>query len=210
MEGVDMGQRGTAVKARQYFVWVLLGLILYGLLGIGFIGLAEEGTWVKKADMPTGKYTFSTSVVNGNIYAIGGLWDNDGADFSSAVEEYDPIADKWTKRTDMPTARRSLSTSVANGKLYAMGGSGPLGLSLAVVEEYDLVTDKWTRKSDMLTARSGLSTSAIGGRIYAIGGSGKGAAFCLSTVEEYDTGLIAAVKSEGKLISIWEDVKRGR
>jgi RNA polymerase sigma factor (sigma-70 family) len=142
-----------------------------------------EGKWTKRADMPTGRCYFSTSVVGGKIYAIGGFDRN--WNFVSTVEEYDPVTDKWTKKADMPTARSSFSTCAVNGKIYAIGGwrdGAPIEFS--TVEEYDPVTDKWTKKADMPTGRQYFSTSAVGGKIYAIGGWRNGVA--LSTVEEYD------------------------
>jgi RNA polymerase sigma-70 factor (ECF subfamily) len=52
---------------------------------------AQGGKWVKKADMPTSRVQFATAVVNGKIYAIGGVGAGD-INFGislSAVEEYD-------------------------------------------------------------------------------------------------------------------------
>ena len=89
-------------------------------------------TWKKKADMPTARGWFSTSVVNGKIYAIGG---GVGGLVFSTVEVYDPATDTWTRKADMLAPRGGLSTSVVNGKIYAIGGwPGPAFTSN---EEYD-------------------------------------------------------------------------
>ncbi len=143
------------------------------------MGFAQEGKWTKKAVMPTPRGGLSTSVVNGKIYAIGGL--GGGNNVLSTVEEYDPKTDKWTKKADMPTARLWLSTSAVNEKIYAIGGWDGGGRFFSAVEEYDPKTDKWMKKADMPTARGGLSTSVVNGKIYAIGGW-KGMPFS----EEYD------------------------
>ena len=127
----------------------------------------------------------STSVVNGKIYAIGGITASDKV--VSTVEEYNPATDKWEKKSDMPTARAMLSTSVVNGKIYAIGGIMASDKVVSTVEEYNPATDIWTEKADMLTARCALSTSVVNGKIYAIGGAED--SLFLSTVEEYDTGL---------------------
>ena len=141
----------------------------------------QGGTWTKRADMPTARARFSVSMVDGKIYAIGGLL---GAwAFTATVEEYDPAADKWTKKADMPTSRFGLSTSVVNGRIYAIGGWN--GRFFSTVEEYDPATDTWMKKADMPTARGFLSTSVVSGNIYAIGGENN-ASGALSTVEEYD------------------------
>jgi len=92
-------------------------------------------TWTKKADMPTGRTYFSTSVVNGKIYAIGGFTTRDN--HLSPVEEYDPATDTWTRKADIPTARSGLSTSMVNGKIYAIGGWVGSGTAISTVEEYE-------------------------------------------------------------------------
>jgi len=124
-----------------------------------------EGTWTKRADMPTARYC-SVCEVNGKIYAIGGShWHG----IFAIVEEYDPATDTWTKKSDMPTARYGLSACVLNGKIYAIGGIN--GVPLSTLEEYDPAKDKWTKKADMPTPRYGLCASAANGKIYVIGGS---------------------------------------
>jgi len=136
-------------------------------------------TWTQKADMPTARWGLSTSVVDGRIYAFGGI-----GSFKK-VEEYDPATDTWTEKADMPTARVFLSTSVVDGKIYAIGGASSFGgTMLATVEEYDPAVDTWTQKADMPTPRDALTASAVNGKIYAIGGGEHIGPF--STVEEYD------------------------
>ncbi|MEK7400009.1 MAG: kelch repeat-containing protein [Candidatus Poribacteria bacterium] len=164
-------------------------------------------TWTKKADMPTPRYVFSTSAVDGKIYAIGGMGGTNSINdvdvkIHSTVEEYDPAADTWTKKADAPMARVMFSTSVVNGKIYTIGGMDSLLLLGAseerdlenvttgtfvkgIVEEYDPKVDKWTRKADMPTPRFVFSTSVSNGKIYAFGGTNENSD-SLSTVEEYD------------------------
>ena len=54
------------------FYLLLRALFLPSLAITPSLSLAEEGKWTKKADMPTPRSDFSTSVVKGRIYAIGG------------------------------------------------------------------------------------------------------------------------------------------
>jgi len=149
-------------------------------LGLATVSVAAEGAWTTKADMPTGRYVLSSSVVEGKIYAIGG----DGG--SSKVEEYDPVTNTWTRKANMPMTREAGASSAVNGKIYVMGGAkyyqGPLYSS---VLEYDAATDTWTNKTDIPTPRACLSSSVVNGKIYAIGGAIYQSR-PLSTVEEYD------------------------
>ena len=58
---------------KRNFIWILTSLMVSGLLGVASMSLAAGDPWIRKADMPTTRGNFSTSVVNGIIYAIGGL-----------------------------------------------------------------------------------------------------------------------------------------
>jgi N-acetylneuraminic acid mutarotase len=152
-----------------------------GLIGMISVNLTAEGSWTRKADMPTARFGLTSSVVNGKIYAIGGAT-GPGADVRT-VEEYDPATDSWTKKADMLTAVSWYSASVINDKIYAIGGATAVA-GRSTVQEYDPATDTWKRKADMPTPRWALSASALNGRIYAIGGALEIAG--LRTVEEYD------------------------
>jgi N-acetylneuraminic acid mutarotase len=130
--------------------------------------------------MPTARWCLSASVVNGNIYAIGGI------DNPKKVEEYDPATDTWRQKADMPSTRVFIASSAVDGKIYVIGGETHWqgGTKLATVEEYDPATDTWTQKADMPTPRNALGTSVVNGRIYAIGGGST--TISVKKVEEYD------------------------
>lgn len=74
----------------------------------------KTDTWAKKTNMPISNYLFSTSVVKGKIYIIGGV-----AGFSS-VKEYDPATDKYNNKANMPTGRYCFGTSVVKDNIYAI------------------------------------------------------------------------------------------
>ena len=96
-------------------------------------------TWTEKTGMPTARDGLSVSVLNGKLYAIGGVPDPVGADkregYTSIVEEYDPGTDKWKRVADMTVTRRYLSTTTFNGRIYATGGYSREGY-LSTVEVY--------------------------------------------------------------------------
>jgi hypothetical protein len=78
--------------------------------------------------MPTARTNFGVGVVNGALYAVGGV---NTSSVLATVEAYDPISNTWTPKAPMPTARTYLGVGVVNGVLYAVGGG-----ILATVEAY--------------------------------------------------------------------------
>ena len=171
-------------------------------------------TWTEKAPMPTPRSWLSTSVVDGIIYAIGGTpgggantWER-----TSAVEAYDPVADKWTVKADMPDTRGAHSSSVADGIIYVVGGTtSGSNMGITKVEAYDPVADSWMGKADMPTGRHTLSSCVLDGKIYAIGGVTRigGINRAFSTVEEYtpEGWESSPVSPQGKLPTKWGEVK---
>ncbi len=167
--------------------------------------------WTQKADMPTVRSDFSTCVVDGKIFVIGGSlrlkMDEYGDQSISTVEMYDPETDTWEGRTNMPTVRSNVSVSVVDGKIYAIGGSKtkkiqvPRGFTtgseeLPTVEMYDPATDTWTQKADMPTPRK-TKVCVVNGKIYAIGGwSTDSEQSQLEIVEVYDPATDTWAKAQ--------------
>ena len=180
-------------------------LMLTALSVIKVVNLAAAETWQQKADMPTSRSGFTTCVVKGKIFAIGGTVTGLGDLSLSTVEMYDPKTDTWEPKADMPTARTGAATSVVDGKIYAIGGTALNKFKfdalvngrvrtferwkpeeLSNVEMYDPNTDTWTQKADMPTPRN-TTTCVVDGKIYAIGGVAYTIkSFRLDTVEVYD------------------------
>jgi len=161
----------------------LFNVVVASLLSIASICSAVEGTWTRKADMPTARSGLCASVVDGKIYAIGG-GPSSGVRIRT-VEQYDPATDMWARKADTQIPRCFFGASTVNKKIYVIGGfSSSGGTHLASVEEYDPVLDTWTIKASMPTARDHLATAAIGDKIYAIGGLSNN--ITLRAVEEYD------------------------
>ncbi len=160
---------------------LLAALMVFMLLFAVSVCLPAENEWSRKTDMPTARGWLSTVVIDGKIYAVGGLDDLALA----TLEEYDPQLDRWTRKADMPTAHvNDLSTSVIEGKLYTIGRAVPN------VEEYDPELNKWTVRARIPTERRDFTTSVVNGKIYAIGGNIRGGEFGeippIMPIEVYD------------------------
>jgi N-acetylneuraminic acid mutarotase len=98
-------------------------------------------TWTRKANMPTARALLSTSILDGRIYAIGGVQRTDQDIPISTVEEYDPATDAWAKKPNMLVVRFGLSTAAIDGRIYAIGGSND-GAWFNLVSAVEVFTPK--------------------------------------------------------------------
>ncbi len=152
---------------------ILKIVVIIVLIVMTSVSPAIAETWTSKADMPTSRLCFSTSVVNGKIYAIGGGYSIEGP-HTGIVEEYNPVTDTWTRKVDMPTGRIGHAASVVNGKIYVFGGDVRAEVSCSTVEEYDPATDTWAARAAMPIKRTFLCSCAVDGKIYVFGGATAG------------------------------------
>lgn len=159
--------------------------IVWGFISLTSISLAQGNTWTIKADMPTARLGFSTAVVDGKIYAVGGYQEANYPGLTS-LQEYDPATDTWTIRDNMPTGRRWLTACAIEGIIYAIGGFYNEGSPpLTTVEAYDVANDTWTTKAPMLIACKGLAAAVVDGKIYVMGGANINDEL-IASVEMYD------------------------
>jgi N-acetylneuraminic acid mutarotase len=116
--------------------------------------------------MPTARGGLGTAVLNGKIYAIGGL---NGDVTLNTTQEYNPVTNKWTNKTPMPTPRSGFAIAVYNNKIYVIGGTVGNGY-VGNNEVYDPISNTWETKASMPTPRTDLCASVVNDKIYLIGG----------------------------------------
>jgi N-acetylneuraminic acid mutarotase len=99
----------------------------------------NTNTWTRKKNMLTWRISPSTSVLDGEIYVIGGHPGTAPYPALADVEVYNPSTNTFRMAADMLNARCGVRTSVVNGKIYAIGGySGNFVNTMCrPVEEYD-------------------------------------------------------------------------
>ncbi len=167
------------------------------LLGVALVVISSRdqvfgqgGTWIAKAPIPTPRQGLAVGVVNGILYAVGGVIVHTGVGGStellSTVEAYDPSTNSWTTKTSMPTPRGGLTVGVVDGILYALGGhSSQTKPTLDTMDAYDPVRNAWTAKAPMPTARGGVAVGVARETLYVLGGWGT-ATGPTGLVEAYD------------------------
>ena len=129
-------------------------------------------TWdTTKKPMPTNRSEFCACVVDGKIYAIGGVPSYEKMPLGT-VEVYDPLTNSWdVSKTPMPTPRTSQACGVIDNKIYIAGGTAFSSLKASnKLEIYDPATDTWSSGANMPIARYHPSSAVLNDTLYIIGG----------------------------------------
>ncbi len=157
-------------KQIQFVIVVLIALTLLPALNLNLssVGAADTpSSWTVMKPMPTARGEFGVAVVNGKIYAMGGLNGNNLP--VSAVEEYDPQTDGWTSKMPMPTPRSDFAIAVYLNKIYVIGGTVGNGY-VGNNEVFDPISNSWETRASMPMPRADLSANVVNDTIYLIGG----------------------------------------
>lgn len=174
-------------------------------------------TWTKAQSMKHARDGLTTCVVDGKIYAIGGMgWPqipNQAGPFLSIVEVFNTKTNQWREKAEMLAPKAIHTTTVVNGKIYVIGGffqSNGLFTNSSTIEIYDPAADLWNQKSEIPIGKSGHTAEKIKGDIYIFGGSNIQHKDPFVTVEVYDTGeAFLNVNPTGKLVKTWGSIKKG-
>ena len=124
--------------------------------------------------MPYPREEHASALVNGKMYAIGGVISVNGTSTTTnSVDIYDPIFDSWSVGTPLPEPRASFAIAVQEGKIFVFGGTqGRTGSSTDTVFIFDPVQHSWSIGDSMPTSRWANEAAVVGNRIHVIGGAG--------------------------------------
>ena len=120
--------------------------------------------------------TYSATVLDGKIYALGGRWSGTGE--LTLVEVYDPEMDSWTAAPPLQTARGGFAALTVDGKIYALGGEVLSGENQALtsVEVFDPEKAAWESGPDLPLPLHGVPAVNVDGVIYVLGGADRAGA----------------------------------
>jgi alpha-tubulin suppressor-like RCC1 family protein len=170
--------------------------------------------WTDIAPMSVKRYNFQTVVLNGKIYALGGIAYLDGdAEYCKSVhahydgtvvktvEEYDPATNTWTRKADMAQLDKFTRCAVLNGKIYAFESLVEDKDVKTYVEEYDPQLNQWKENTELKPPFSDIDygTATLDEKLYMIGGTkysvGNTATYSLDpnaiASDDVDNGLLA-------------------
>jgi N-acetylneuraminic acid mutarotase len=182
-------KRCTRRTARVATLLLLTGVLLSVACGNAE---ARVGEWVKGRAMPSARTALSAVVVDGTIYAIGGVPPARDRELAT-VDAYEIGADEWTPRADMLDARWGFPAAALAGAVFVAGGLGGRGSFIPNVEAYDPRTDTWRKRAKLTHpphGRHSLALAVVKRTIYAMGGlPGLHGATRAAEVESYDPRL---------------------
>ena len=175
---------GTAVYQNK--IYCVGGLILSQngtettLTGVNEVYDPSTGTWEAKTSMPTARYGFMASTVDGKIYLIGGWYESEATSAnvgeSAQVDVYDPSTDTWTAGSSMPKAVAIYASAVVDNKIYVISGVASGSAITNLTQIYDPKMDSWSLGAPIPMGVKDAGAGAITGAnllkaIYVVGGS---------------------------------------
>lgn len=103
---------------------------------------SKPANWINEsAPLPIKRNHFSTVVLGGKIYALGGQFGHDcgGGQDQPYSHVYDPVTDTWTELPLLPNVRSHAEggTFAMDGKIYIFGGQSDGGASTDKVTIFD-------------------------------------------------------------------------
>lgn len=159
----------------------------------GFRFNPRDNRWATIAPMQQDRCRFCLCVVDGELYAIGGVGEGveDGAANveESPCEKYDPDADMWLMTAPLPRRRTQHAGVTWESYLYISGGLDQ-DFVLNSVACYDTVEDRWDSCSPMILPRADHCMVAYKNKLYVCGGwyedETNGNRVIVDTVDVYD------------------------
>jgi N-acetylneuraminic acid mutarotase len=118
--------------------------------------------WSTVQPMSQARYGSACSVLDGKIYAIGGL-------NLSTVEIYDPASDTWTSGTPLPSSTSFAGAITIDGKIFLVGGKNESEVRLNQVLCFDKDSNSWVTKASLPIAMDGTKLVYFEDKIWAIG-----------------------------------------
>lgn len=134
-----------------------------------------NAAWTELAPLPVPRNQFSTAVLDGRIYVIGGQFNHDSQQLDQpTVDVYDPDTNTWSDGPVLPYGHSHSegATFVHEGRIFVVGGhatpeGGDKGLSGDVLV---LAEGAWNVVKKLPMPLSSPAAAVIGNKLYVAGG----------------------------------------
>ena len=131
-------------------------------------GTAGGRRWTAAGNLTDSRQSHSAAVLDGALYAAGGLDANDR--ILASAERYDARTKAWAAIAPMRTARYYHGLAALRGLLYAVGGLDASFSVLASVETYDPSTGAWGAAARLPSPRERFGLAVVHGSLVVLGG----------------------------------------
>lgn len=128
----------------------------------------NSSRWVSHTSMPTGRAGLALVAFEGQIYAIGGVRENNRA--TRSVEIFDPATNSWKEGATSPIAAANITGAVLNNQIYVPGGCTNDGKAVRDMAIYTPKTDSWTQGQPLPEPRCGYGLVSHHDKLYLFGG----------------------------------------
>ena len=132
----------------------------------------SNNTWESIAPLPTPRFALSAVVMNGKIYAMGGVaFKPEGFNNFTIIETYDHETDSWSSDDSfaLPWPAAGLGAAMAADKLYIFGGYSDDDIHNRT-SCYNPATRSWITAAELPAPVAAMGVGTIGDTIYSIGG----------------------------------------
>lgn len=169
-----------AVGRSPLLVWILLGLIVLFLVGLGIwavldftrpaaqqVATTTESRWQELAPLPDGRACLAAVSYENDILVFGGASD---AGESTDVLRYAASADAWDVYAPMPNPVKAATAAVLGELVYIPGGLRPDGGFSASLQVFDPRSRAWTTQASLPLPLAAYALAVYEGRLYLFGG----------------------------------------
>jgi N-acetylneuraminic acid mutarotase len=153
-------------------------VLLFLLVGVVPVAAQDEpvqSAWSVGADMPTRRSELASALLDGRIYAAGGIGEN--WTIRNEVERYDPATNTWETVAPLPVGLHHFGMAAVGGRVYVTGGYADMNFTAdqTATYAYDPATNIWTTVAPMPSPRAAHTMVAIDGKLHVVGGVGTNA-----------------------------------
>jgi N-acetylneuraminic acid mutarotase len=143
-------------------------------LGAAYGEAPAVGRWRAVRSAPTARQQLASAVVQGRVWALGGLTRNVA---TTKVEAYDPTIDTWTAEPPLPLALHHASAASFRGEPVVVGGWIPHAANLSATvsdQAFALRGGSWVALPRLHHARAAGAAAVAGGKLVVVGGQANG------------------------------------
>lgn len=130
------------------------------------------GEWEVIAPLPTPRFALAGAVVDGKIWAMGGVaFRPEGFDNFTVIEVFDPATGVWTEEPDLalPWQAAGLGAFMYNDELYIFGGYSGDGIHERVAK-MTMNDRQWHLLASMPEPLAAMGIDELDGKLYLAGG----------------------------------------